>query len=99
MHLLDQLIGMKVEAVEPIFDYWHITLSKAFICVYNKLSFSHPKTELYNAAIEEVVIQEEKLLELNLSGGRIIKISLLPEDYCGPEAFEVRFFNGLIVVG
>lgn len=96
---LEQLIGMKIVSIEPVLDYWQVELSHACISAYNKLELSHPIADLLGAIVEMVSYQEERQLDVELSNGCWLSICLEPEQYVGPEAFNVHFASGQIVVG
>ncbi len=96
---LEQLIGMKVVSVEPVLDYWQVELSQACISAYSRLDLSHPVADLLGTTVEMVSYQAEGKLDVELSNGGRLSICLEPERYAGPEAFNVHFSSGQIVVG
>lgn len=99
MSPLQKLKGMRIESIEPNLDYWQIVLSQACVSAYTKLELSHPAPELLGEEVIEAKFQEDIALEICLSNGRWFTISLRPEHLIGPEAFNVHFASGQIVVG
>lgn len=96
---LQQLVGMKIESIEPVLDYWQVVLSQACLSAYSRLELSHPAPDLIGAVVEEVSFEEERKLAFWLSNGRGLAICLVPEQCMCPEAFNVHFASGQIVVG
>lgn len=96
---LQQLIGMKIESIEPVLDYWQLVFSHACISAYNKLELSHPVADLLGTVVEMISFQKGRKLYVGLSNGCGLTICLEQDQYVGPEAFNVHFASGQIVVG
>ncbi|MEX6503658.1 hypothetical protein [Pseudomonas zhanjiangensis] len=98
MRPLERLVGMKLLDAEVSADGAGFQFSDCTLAAFNPVSLSKQLLEIINSEVCAVSFQESQRFELRFSNGSTISISLLPQDYSGPEAFCATFSDNTIVV-
>ena len=107
---IEDLIGNKIIRFKKVHDYWQLFTDKATLNIYtnyklttiknatdqnHKAIISDPKFE--GATITKAYITDQHFC-LELDKKDIFEISILEKDYVGPEAVELIFESGTIIV-
>ena len=93
--LYNNICGNKIIKVIFIHDYMQLVLeNKGILNLNNKVTMPDDISLIENNTIKDYVLKNNKYFKLILNNKICIEMSLRPEDYNGPEAFE--FTNGEI---
>lgn len=106
---INDIIGAKINSIVEVYDYWQVITNKGTINIYNPSKYITPqgnefklkeveKQDLVSSIVTNVEFDAEKYLKIEMDHMKTIEISLLVEDYCGPEAISVHFSTGEILV-
>ncbi|MFC4766977.1 hypothetical protein [Effusibacillus consociatus] len=111
---INDIINCKISKVQRVFtngtfDFWDILTDKCSIGIYNPVTYGktvdkqeqlddHNKDRLLNHVIKNVVIKNGQCLIFELDSSEIIHISLREADFKTPEAAEIHFQTGEIMI-
>lgn len=105
---LNLLVNSTVVKIIKIHDYWQMVLDIGVINCYNPIKHCSKKTSypydskysnLYvGKKIKKVVCKDSEYLSLIFENQNRIVISLVEEDWEGPEAVSVNLNSGKIIV-
>ena len=108
-NVLKGLINAQIIGIQQIHDYWQVMTDKGGINIYNPVNYYTVNNDCYNlellsdGIINQIIIDvafwELKYLSFELDNKNSIKVSLVDNDYSGPEAFEIWLDTGEIIVG
>ena len=106
---LHDLINGRITGIQRTHDYWSITTDECGINIYNPvkccLRFNEYR-ELQHMLIDDIIghvivdvdYEESHHLNFKLDNNCIIMISLVSEEYIGPEAASMHFSSGETLV-
>lgn len=100
------IIGDTIRKIKCVEDYHQIFINRGIINIYNPFKLYKNNVivdenliyKVSNVKIADVQYVEEQFLKIILENEYGIKISLLNEDYCTPEAINIYFASGEIIV-
>jgi hypothetical protein len=99
------LVGTTIQKVEKIQDYFQLSMDSEIMNIFNPVScYSSNETTKIQVchAIKKRVINIEYearvYLKIILEDEVLVEISLLPDDYTGPEAISLYFGSGEVIV-
>ncbi|MBT3319134.1 MAG: hypothetical protein HN389_05100 [Clostridia bacterium] len=105
---LRNLIGAEIKKIVKTHDYWQIELDIGGVNCYNPLyhcvkNNSHLFeadfcSEYIGKKIVKIVYKDKKHLTMKFGRKRKLVISLLDQDWAGPEAFSVHMISGATIV-
>ncbi|SHG91237.1 hypothetical protein SAMN02745129_1128 [Ferrimonas marina] len=98
MSALHRLIGMRLIKFDTHDGRTSLHLDGAVITSFNRTTFYPGSQPTAGCRVEDVEYLDGVALKLVLCNNHEICISLYESDYEGPEAFNVRFSDGQIVV-
>ncbi|WP_375105175.1 hypothetical protein ACDZ28_15980 [Paenibacillus sp. RS8] len=90
--------------VEQVHDYFQINSTKFILNIYNSFHVkcnnitSNNNELLLGKVIKTAELTEEKALVLELKDNILIHISLAADDYLGPEAVQIKFSTGEVIL-
>ena len=108
-NITQKLIGSKIQRFVQVYDYWQLITDKGSINIYNPFKFYYcngnridQTREKMENLLDEVIINvffETKVyIRFVLNNKVEIYVSLLDDDYTGPEAVSIRFNTGELFV-
>ena len=99
------LVGTTIQKVEKVEDYFQLIMDTEIMNIFNPVtcysSNEINKTDLSNAIKKKVVnieYEARAFLKIKLEDETFIEISLLEEDYTGPEAISLYYGSGEVIV-
>ena len=109
VNTLEYLYNTIVTDVIFIHDYIQIGIDNGGMSVYNPVFYKFNDvcseidknfdiSKLIGKSIIDSLFYENEYLSFVLDDMSEIKISLLPDDYTGPEALDINLKNGMIIV-
>ncbi len=102
-----QLEKKYLNKIEKVEDYYQIYIETAVINVYNPMEIYDLNEnvilkkewhKINKRRILKIYYNESSFMKIELDNQNIIFISLLDDDYSSPEAIEVNFNSGKIIV-
>ena len=108
---MNGLRNAKILGIQKTHDYWFITTDKGGLSIYNPvkhrtengvfLDLEHLRfDDIVNCVVINIIILDGKSVSIELDNKSSIVVSLVENDYCGPEAFCLYLYDGpMIVVG
>lgn len=79
-------------------DYYQLVADGVIINVFNPIHLIAPIQSLIDHQITDILISENEKLIFLFENGISMKVSLLCDDYTGPEACSIIFADGNCVV-
>jgi hypothetical protein len=104
---INDLVGAIVLNIIEVHDYIQIVTNKFGINIYNPFklyikddenSVKIQKRDLINTIITSIEFRSEEYFCIEMDNKKILETSLLEKDYSGPEAFDIHFISGEIIV-
>ena len=103
------IVGAMIQSIDQVYDYKQIVTDKGTISIYNPLKCYSTtgneielseilERELENTVVTKIEFETEKYLRLELDYEIILEISLVRDDYYGPEAIIIDYKTGEIIV-
>lgn len=99
------LVGTTIQKVDRVEDYFQLIMDTEIMNIFNPVtsytSNDINNIELINAIKKKIVnieYETRMFLKIKLEDDTYIEISFLEEDYTGPEAINVYFGSGEVIV-
>ena len=107
---MNGLRNAKILEIQKTHDYWFITTDKGGLSIYNPVKYrtengvfldlEHLRLDdIVNCVVTNIIILDGNELCIKLDNGSSIAISLVEDDYYGPEAFCLDLDTGETIVG
>lgn len=105
---INDIVGSTIQDFVVIHDYTQIIMNKVIINIYSPLKY-YTKNEgqmtlmnvqgkdLINTTVTTVDFKAEEYFRIELDHKKTLEISLLAEDYNGPEAISIHYKTGEII--
>lgn len=100
-HRVDDLIGRTIRSISEANGLCLDLDDGTKILIYNNYVVGGIHTERFDSLLGRVISGADLTKEyfrIKLGGSRSIDIGLSDDDYRGPEAFQIRFPDGFLVV-
>lgn len=97
---LDELLGERVRSLEPVHDYWQLSIGLATLTIVNPFrpEGARLREQLPGATLDSVLDNRDSELTLTFSNGLTITVDLRKDAYVGPEAVIYHRPDGSTVV-
>lgn len=94
---LQRLIGQQLLRCDQGAHEFSLEFSAGRVVVFNPITSSNP-FQCVGSTVVSLVYVEKECCRLTFANGRDLSVSLVEDDYVGPEAFVATFPDGGIVV-
>lgn len=96
--LLQSRLPLTVYSVAELYDYSQVVTDNAIINIFNPICSSVPIQSLVHHQIVNIFIVENIKMVFLFENGAFMYVSLICDDYTGPEACTITFSDGKCVV-
>jgi hypothetical protein len=98
------ICNTKIKEVKKTFDYWQLYTDEFTLNIYNPVKlfttqeYSTNLEDIINHLIVNIDVKDGEFFILELDNNKRIYVSLKYDDFVGPEAIEIWFKTGEIIV-
>lgn len=107
--IIQDLVGSKTKSFKGVFDYWQLVTDIGIINIYNPFNCFFSKgydtklkevnrKDLLNTVIVNIDFQTKEYFNFILENNIKLEVSLLDDDYTGPEAISIHYNTGELIV-
>lgn len=89
-------LPLTIQHIRQIEDYLQIETDLACISIYNPVR--RMPQSCISRQITDISIDDDRSLLFHLENGAEIAVSLLPEEFTGPEACSIAYADGTYVI-